>query len=112
MRKPVHIATTVTEEKEKVERMVNNAKHLYPSSPDFLDRKIEFVTADLHDQHGLSNHLHKKEKNSWGKIYLAQLRNVYNVLKVERQYWPFDSKVKMIPENELTGIETSEIVAV
>jgi hypothetical protein len=60
LRKSVHTAiTTVTEEKEKDERMVNNAKPLYPSSPDLLDRKIEFVTADLHGQHRLSNHLHR-----------------------------------------------------
>jgi integrase len=51
-------ATTVTEEKEKDEMMVNDIKHLHPYSA-LLDRKIEFVTADLFNQQELSNNLHR-----------------------------------------------------
>ena len=58
MRKSVPAAATITT-KEKDEIMVNNTKSLYPSSPDLLDRKIEFVTADLRCQHELSNDLHR-----------------------------------------------------
>jgi hypothetical protein len=57
LRKSIPIVTTiVTKEKEKDEIM--NAKRLYISSPDLLDRKIEFVTADLRRQRELSNDLH------------------------------------------------------
>lgn len=38
--------------------MTTNAKNLYLSSPDLLDRKIEFVTANLRRQRELSNDLH------------------------------------------------------
>ena len=60
MRKLVNTsaATTVTKEKEKDEMMVNDIKHLHPYSA-LLDRKIEFVTADLFNQQELSNNLHR-----------------------------------------------------
>jgi site-specific recombinase XerD len=58
LRKSVPVAATITT-KEKDEIIVNNAKSLYPSSPELLDRKIEFVTADLRCQHELSDDLHR-----------------------------------------------------
>ncbi|HEY7570138.1 MAG TPA: hypothetical protein VH796_02095 [Nitrososphaeraceae archaeon] len=59
MRKLVNTAaTTVTEEKAKDERMVNDVKCLLPPSVR-LDRNIEFVTADLCNQQELSNDLHR-----------------------------------------------------
>lgn len=58
MRKLVNTAGTVTEEREKDERMVNDVKHLHPSST-LLDRKIESVTADLYNQQELTNDLHR-----------------------------------------------------
>jgi integrase len=51
-------ATTVTEEKAKDERMVNDVKCLLPPSVR-LDRNIEFVTDDLCNQQELSNDLHR-----------------------------------------------------
>jgi integrase len=57
-------ATIVTKEKEKEkekekdEIMATNARNLYLSSPDLLDKKIEFVTTDLRCQHELSDDLH------------------------------------------------------
>jgi hypothetical protein len=59
LRKSIPIATTiVAQEKEKDKIMTTNAKGLYFSSSDLLDRKIEFVTADLRCQNELSNGLH------------------------------------------------------
>ncbi|HEY7081691.1 MAG TPA: site-specific integrase [Nitrososphaeraceae archaeon] len=59
MRKLVNTAaTTVTEEKAKDERMVNDVKCLLPPSVR-LDRNIEFVTDDLCNQQELSNDLHR-----------------------------------------------------
>ncbi|MFZ0326239.1 MAG: hypothetical protein WAL66_02945 [Nitrososphaeraceae archaeon] len=37
--------TIATEEKNEI--TINNVKSLYPSSADLLDRKLEFITADL-----------------------------------------------------------------
>ncbi|HEY7081118.1 MAG TPA: hypothetical protein VH500_15580 [Nitrososphaeraceae archaeon] len=58
MIKLVNTAATVTEEREKHERMVNDVKYLHPSSA-LLDRKIESVTADIYNQQELSNDLHR-----------------------------------------------------
>lgn len=58
MRRLVNTAATVTEEKEKDEMMVDDVKCLHPS-PALLDRKIEFVTADLYNQQELSNDLNR-----------------------------------------------------
>ncbi len=58
MGKLVNTAATVTEEREKDERMVNDVKCLHPFAA-LLDRKIEFVTADLYNQQELSDDLHK-----------------------------------------------------
>ena len=59
MRKSLPTATTIiTKEQGKDEIMNTNAKSLYLSSPDLLDRKIEFVTADLRRQRELSNDLY------------------------------------------------------
>ncbi|MGB0027602.1 MAG: hypothetical protein WBP64_12245 [Nitrososphaeraceae archaeon] len=46
MRKVITIGVTIATE-EKNEITINNVKSLYPSSTDLLDRKFEFITADL-----------------------------------------------------------------